>query len=87
MARRYTAPRYTVRRYTVQLGMAPLGMVDGMAASFHITALRFSIIVATSDRSSDSMPAATRHVGLGSRQRLAGGVFGFVARTVTATTE
>src|SRR5215472_5266868 len=49
------------RRGTVRLGMAQLGT----AVSFHIAASRF-FIAATSDRSLASMPAATRHAGLGS---------------------
>ena len=72
------APRCTGRRGTAD-GLGD-GTADGIAASFHIAALRFSIAV-TSGRSSGSMPPAIRHVGLGSRQRLAGAVFGFAAPT------
>jgi hypothetical protein len=55
------------------------GTADGIAASFHIAALHFSI-AGTLGRSSASMPPGIRRVGLGFRQLLAGAVSGSAAR-------
>jgi hypothetical protein len=62
-----------------ECGMAPLGVVQrGTAASFRIVTLLSFIAIASSDRSSGSMPLATRRVGAGSRAPSDGDGFGSV---------
>jgi hypothetical protein len=73
----------------VQRGTVRLGTVrPGMAGSFHTIGSRFFIAIVSWDRSSASMPAATRPVGLGSRRPLAGDAYGpAITHTATVTTE
>src|SRR5262245_54412332 len=59
----------------------------GAATSFRIAGLRFSTTVASLGRSSVCMLAAMGLVGLGSRHRRAGDMFGSAAQMATAITE
>jgi len=94
----FAAPRSVVLVGTVPLGAARLGTVLlgaarpgavrlSAATSFRIAGLRFSTTVASLGRSSVCMLAAMGLVGLGSRHRRAGDMFGSAAQMATAITE